>query len=82
MTWDIYRFNYNPDTQKLDCPDNDPIPTSLHPIILAHRFLIEQESFELLRMYYEGKIFIIQKFKQAALTYKGVFYYYTFKLSR
>lgn len=81
MLSEVYRFNYNSDTQNVDYPSNDPIPEKLVNVILANRFLIEQDSFELLRMFFEHTRLVIQKFIKPSLVYKGVSYYYTLRLT-
>lgn len=82
MLWNVYRFNYNSDLQVIECPDNDVIPADLQSVVLAHRFEIEQDGFELLRVRYGSQVFILSKYTQAALVYKGVSYFYTLKISQ
>lgn len=82
MLWNVYRFNYNSDLQILEFPSNDPIPEDLSKIILAYRFVIEQDAFDLLRVSYGSQKLIIQKYIQPALCYQGVCYYWTARLSQ
>lgn len=80
MISNVYRFNYNSDLNRLEFPENDPIPEDLQKIILPYRFLLENESFELLRLCYVDQKVVIQKYTQPCLCYKGTFYYLTIRL--
>lgn len=82
MLWSVYRFNYNSDLNRIESPENDSIPQELHSLILAHRFEIEQEGFELLRVHYGSQVVILSRYTMPAATYKGIAYYWTIKISQ
>lgn len=81
MLYNMYRFEYDSDNNKIISPYSDPVPSELVPIIMAHRFTIVQDCFELLRFRYDGNLFIIQKYLKTPIYVGGVAYHYTLRCS-
>lgn len=80
MKYSVYRFNYNSVTNKVQSPIGDPLPQEfIDLVILPYRFLIEQDAFELLRLRYEERVFIIHKYPNSPVCIGNTFYYFTLR---
>lgn len=76
----MYRFNVDPETFEIFTPLNDPIPEELQAIIIfPYRQIIQNDSFELIRLKFQEGIFIIHKYPNTPIYIDKVPYYFTLR---
>lgn len=75
----IYYFNYNSNLQRIETPIGRELPAALHSLVMANRFLIENDAFELLRMRYDGKAYVIRRENYCPIMIGQVQYNYSIR---